>query len=71
MQVRAFAKEDACCARYEAAQDKVKDWGLRSAVAGSVFFAFNYLFATGALVVVLWCVYYLPSNNSNSLQIQI
>lgn len=53
-QVRAFAKEDACCAWYEVAQKKVLGWGLKSAVAGSIFFAFNYVFATGALVVVLW-----------------
>ena len=53
-QVRSFAKEAACCERYEAAQNTVLDWGLKSAVAGSIFFAFNYVVATGALITVLW-----------------
>ena len=53
-QVRSFAKEAACCERYEAAQNTVLSWGLKSAVAGSFFFAFNYIVATGALITVLW-----------------
>ncbi len=54
MQVRSFAKEEACCERYEAAQGKTLKWGLKGAVAGAFFFGFNYIAATGALVVVLW-----------------
>ena len=47
-QVRSFAKEETCCERYEATQGKTLRWGIKSAVAGAIFFAFNYIFATGA-----------------------
>ena len=52
--MRSFAKEAACCERYEVAQGKTLKWGLKSAVAGSFFFGFNYIAATGALVVIIW-----------------
>ena len=54
LQVRSFAKEEQCCERYEAAQTKVLGWGLKSAVASAFFFAWNFFFATGAIVVILW-----------------
>ena len=54
MQVRSFAKEQASTDRYGGAQDRVVDWGLRSARASGFFFGFNSVIGTGSIVFVLW-----------------
>ena len=48
LQVRAFGKEAAACARYEEAVFKTQGWGLRSAALGGAFGAFSSALTTGA-----------------------
>lgn len=52
--MRSFAKEQASTDRYGGAQDRVVDWGLRSARASGFFFGFNSVIGTGSIVFVLW-----------------